>query len=127
MASKKNALKELSTSPFPRDAFEDAIREMAAPRAKEPPPPSRERDVLAWFRGRDSRPDLVPALAMLLVIDALADARGRTRIADLMGFFPRSGISSLLAVLRAHNFVTSDAREIQIRKLPHDVGQHKEA
>lgn len=95
--------------------FRKVVDEMATKKQRESTATAR---VLHWFRGIDNKPDLIVPLAMLLVMDALKDARSEVQIADIQAHFPRSCVSQCLAQLRAHAFVSSNGRTAKVVRTP---------
>lgn len=123
MSTRKNGLREIASSPVPRDALEDAIRAMAAPAPKEEYKARPAPSALGWFSG--IKPDgneaqNVAARALLLVADSMTDVRGRVLVADLMSVFPRAAISPCIQILRAQNLASSDGRSLTIARSPVD-------
>ncbi len=74
--------------------------------------------VLGWFKGIEQKPDMVIPLAMLMVLDELADARREVAVADIIPHFPRSLITPCMRLLAAHGFAASNGHRIKVHKTP---------
>lgn len=74
--------------------------------------------ILLWFKGLDGKPNMVFPLAMLLVLDELADARREVKVADVIPHFPRSTISDCMKLLRAEGYASSDGHSIKVHRTP---------
>lgn len=88
--------------PETRDAFEDRVTTWFS---KLPPVKQRE--------------EMIIALAALLVIDAVADARRIVRRDDLRLFMPSSMLRSL-TLLRSTGYIETDGVTVRIRRTPLD-------
>jgi len=98
---------------------------VAANKSQEKQTARRDERLSTWFAGIDAKPELIAPLALLLVVDALADAKGEVKVADLLRHFPRSALTPCLALLKAHAFAASDGQKIRIHKRPHEKPQEK--
>lgn len=97
------------------DTFKQAVMSMAKKNKQRDEDSERP---LVWFQGIDNKPDMVVPLAMLLVLDALADTKREVKIGDVIPHFPRSLITPCMTLLKAHGFAASDGHVIRIVKVP---------
>lgn len=111
------AIAALTTAILDDDDFKKAVGDVASKNIGKRDAIEREQR-LSWFKGLDSKPTMVVPLAMLLVIDALADARREVKVADIIPHFPRSTISQCMGLLRAHGFASTDGHTVKIHNTP---------
>lgn len=75
----------------------------------------------AWFANiPSSRAHLFGPLAVLLVIDAVVDARRSMRVADLALYMPKPIAAEGVSRLRAAGYIATDGVTLTIRKTPID-------
>lgn len=120
--TKRNALCELPSSPLPNPDPGAVLLALGKSNVGKRDD-EKHASVLGYFAGLDGRPALVPALALLLVLEELADSRRRVRIDDVLPHFPSDVLSPCLSLLRAHSFVTNDGREITLHRSPRDAAK----
>jgi hypothetical protein len=97
------------------ERLREAVSEMAAKKQAE----RRSDKVLTWFRGWDTKPDMIVPLAMLLVLDELADAKREVKMADVLAHWPRSLVTPCLRLLKAHGMAASEGgHTIKIYRTP---------
>lgn len=82
----------------------------------EPKPAATSLSSLGWYRG--VRHEHFPALAVLLQMTQLADAKGQLHVNAIAAEVPRATLSMSMAVLRALGFIATDGVNIRIIKTP---------
>jgi hypothetical protein len=82
----------------------------------EPTPTPSSLSSLGWYRG--VRPEHFAALAVLLQMTQLADARRQLHISTIAAEVPRATLSMALTTLRVLGHITTDGINITIVKTP---------
>lgn len=83
--------------------------------------PDTAPSMRGWFANIDNKPALVEPLALLLVLDHLADEKREVRVSKAAEHFPRNKISDCLRILAALAFAKSDGKVIRIHRSPLDT------
>lgn len=82
-----------------------------------------KRDFSGWFASAKYRNDFFAPLAMLIVVDAMADAKGTVSYAALSREVPPWIVNQTVNMLKVMGYVTTDGITVRIQKLPISVPQ----
>lgn len=100
--------------------FQAAVLEVSTPTAS----PSQRDRIVGWYAPITTplpKPQLFVAMAVLMVLSELADARGELHINDAVGHLPRRVLDPALTQLRQLGWVRTDGVQIRILRTPVDA------